>query len=126
MAITQHDSIFPDVKLPSGVSTKATEFREMAMKGERWESPVFSIGHAKESTNIPKLGSVTRKPHNAAPGGVRGSEGQSSAQARGKSGGYSSTNGNQSSGGFMSQVEKAFNPMRGQGSNTDGSAVKSQ
>src|SRR5580692_9471910 len=53
MAMTQDDSIFPGVHLPSGISTKATEYRQLASTGDRWESPVFSIGSAHESTKIP-------------------------------------------------------------------------
>jgi hypothetical protein len=63
MAMTKQDSIFPNIDLPSGISTKATEYKELAAKGERWESPVFSIGSAKESTNIPTAPAVTRKNH---------------------------------------------------------------
>ncbi|KAK2605426.1 hypothetical protein N8I77_008263 [Diaporthe amygdali] len=62
-AITQEDSIFKDIKLPGGISSKATEYKELARKGEKWESPVFSIGSAKTSTNIPPAPQVTRKPH---------------------------------------------------------------
>lgn len=46
-AITQEDSMFKDIKLPGGISSKATEYKELARKGEKWESPVFSIGSAK-------------------------------------------------------------------------------
>lgn len=74
VAMTHQDSIFPNIKLPGGISTKATEYKEMAAKGEKWESPVFSIGSGKESTNIPMMTPVSRKPHNAANGGVRGGD----------------------------------------------------
>ena len=93
VAVTQHDSIFKSVSLPGGISSKATEFKDLATKGDKWESPVFGIGSAKESTNIPKLGAVSRKPHNAASGGVRG-------------GNAPTTNG--TSGQFSSQVDQAF------------------
>ncbi|ROT42030.1 hypothetical protein SODALDRAFT_303031 [Sodiomyces alkalinus F11] len=63
MAITMEDSIFPNVKLPGGISTKATEYRELARKGERWESPVFSIGTANKSTDIPEAPKIQRKTH---------------------------------------------------------------
>lgn len=63
VAVTQEDSIFPQVKLPGGISTKATEFRELARKGDKWESPVFSIGAASKSKDIPSPPSVTRKSH---------------------------------------------------------------
>ncbi|KAI1102947.1 hypothetical protein F4804DRAFT_311617, partial [Jackrogersella minutella] len=65
MAITKEDSIFPSIHLPGGISSKATEYRELARKGEQWESPVFSIGAASKSTNIPAAPEVTRKPHTA-------------------------------------------------------------
>lgn len=66
MAMTKQDSIFPNIDLPSGISTKATEYKDLAAKGDRWESPVFSIGSAKESSNIPKAPAVTRKHHSVA------------------------------------------------------------
>ncbi|KUI65647.1 hypothetical protein VM1G_00348 [Cytospora mali] len=62
-AITKEDSMFPNVHLPGGISSKATEYKELARKGEKWESPVFSIGSAKKSTDIPAAPQVTRKPH---------------------------------------------------------------
>ena len=88
MAVTKHDSIFKDISLPGGISTKATEFKELAAKGDKWESPVFSIGSAKESTDIPKLPPVTRKPHRTATGVVRG--------------------GNHPTSDFSNQVDRAF------------------
>ncbi|KAI1763049.1 hypothetical protein GGR53DRAFT_467685 [Hypoxylon sp. FL1150] len=63
MAVTKEDSIFPNVHLPGGISSKATEYKELARKGELWESPVFSIGAASKSSNIPPAPQVTRKPH---------------------------------------------------------------
>jgi hypothetical protein len=80
MAMTQHESIFKDIKLPKGISSKATEYKDMALKGDKWESPVFSIGSAKETSNVPKPPTPTRKtappssspPHtNAATQGFR-------------------------------------------------------
>jgi len=68
MAVTQHDSIFKDISLPGGISSKATEYKELAAKGEKWESPVFSIGSAKETSSLPKIAAVQRKPHGR-PGG---------------------------------------------------------
>lgn len=72
VAMTQHDSIFPDIKLPGGISTKATEYKNLAAKGDKWESPVFGIGSAAETSSLPKVTPVSRKPHNAASGSVRG------------------------------------------------------
>ncbi|KAI0180623.1 hypothetical protein GGR52DRAFT_252567 [Hypoxylon sp. FL1284] len=63
MAVTKEDSIFPNIHLPGGISSKATEYRQLARKGEMWESPVFSIGSASKSSNIPVAPQVTRKPH---------------------------------------------------------------
>ncbi|KAB8360708.1 hypothetical protein FH972_024444 [Carpinus fangiana] len=65
IAITQHDSIFKDISLPGGISTKATEYKTLAAKGDKWESPVFLIGSASESTGLPTVAPVTRKPHSA-------------------------------------------------------------
>ncbi len=66
VAYTQQDSIFPQIKLPGGISTKATEYKELAAKGDKWESPIFSIGSAKESTNIPRPDPITSKSHDDA------------------------------------------------------------
>ena len=72
VAMTQQDSIFKDVKLPGGISSKATDYKSLAAEGDKWESPVFSIGTAAESTNIPRIADPSRKTHNATGGGVRG------------------------------------------------------
>ena len=73
MAMTQQDSMFKNIALPGGISTKATEYKELAEKGERWESPVFGIGSAKESSDVPKLSQVSRKsPHNKGSAAVKG------------------------------------------------------
>ncbi|PHH68648.1 hypothetical protein CDD80_7372 [Ophiocordyceps camponoti-rufipedis] len=61
IAMTMEDSILPDVKLPGGVSLKATEYKELARKGEKWESPVFSIGSAKKSTSVPSAPRIEKK-----------------------------------------------------------------
>lgn len=63
IAMTEEDSIFPNIKLPGGISTKATEYRELARKGNKWESPVFKIGSASPTSNIPRAGEITRKKH---------------------------------------------------------------
>jgi hypothetical protein len=63
VAVTKHDSMFQNISLPGGISTKATEYKELAGKGDKWESPVFSIGSAKETSSLPKIPSVQRKPH---------------------------------------------------------------
>ncbi|OTA60056.1 hypothetical protein K449DRAFT_415349 [Hypoxylon sp. EC38] len=63
MAVTKEDSIFPNIHLPGGISSKATEYKELARKGEMWESPVFSIGAASKSSDVPPAPEVIRKPH---------------------------------------------------------------
>lgn len=73
-AMTQHDSIFPQIKLPGGISTKATEYKNLAASGDKWESPIFTIGSAGETKNLPRLPAPSRKPHHAASGGVRGEQ----------------------------------------------------
>ncbi|KAL2164305.1 hypothetical protein VTH06DRAFT_3521 [Thermothelomyces fergusii] len=70
-AITKEDSIFPNIHLPGGISSKVTEYRELARKGDKWESPVFSIGSAGKSRDIPAPPTVVRKPHKTTtPGNV--------------------------------------------------------
>ena len=97
VAMTQHDSLFKNVTLPGGISTKATEFKDLAAKGEKWESPVFGIGSAKESSSIPKVAQVTRKQHSVTPSTVRGSQNVSS--------GNTQPNGTSA---FSNQVDGAF------------------
>ena len=62
-AVTKEDSIFPHIHLPGGISSKATEYKELARKGDKWESPVFSIGSASKSRDLPGAPNVVRKPH---------------------------------------------------------------
>lgn len=61
--VTKDESMFPNIQLPGGISSKATEFKELAHKGEKWESPVFSIGSSGRSRDIPRAPRVTRKRH---------------------------------------------------------------
>lgn len=125
MAITQSDSIFPNIKLPGGISSKATEYKELAAKGEKWESPVFSIGTASRTSDIPSAGPITRKDHPATQGGVRGRDNLGNTesmtnQAR-QDGALKSTqlgygtdsstnvgNGSANTAGFSDQVDQAF------------------
>lgn len=72
VAQSQHDSLFPDIKLPGGISTKATEYRDLAKKGSKWESPIFSIGSASKTSNLPQAEQVRRKEHRVTQGGIRG------------------------------------------------------
>ena len=127
LAVTQHASIFPNIKLPGGISTKATEYKNLAAKGDKWESPIFSIGSAKESSNLPKPKEVARKPHRVTQGGVKdkseveGATSSGTGYNAGSSGAGYNTN-QASSGqyagagrttgqtgqGFGNQVDKAF------------------
>ncbi|EYE92753.1 uncharacterized protein EURHEDRAFT_379885 [Aspergillus ruber CBS 135680] len=108
---TLRDSQFPEIKLPGSVTTKATEYADLAEKGERWESPVFSLGNASESTDVPKPAPITRKPHRA--GSVGGSEtaGAANGTTNGADGvskpdGYPSR-------GFSDEINQAFGTQGG-------------
>lgn len=79
VAMTKEDSIFKNISLPGGISTKATEYKQLAAKGDRWESPIFAIGSAKASSDIPKLQQVTRKPHGTSRARVQGGNHPNSA-----------------------------------------------
>lgn len=71
VAVTQNDSMFKNISLPGGISTKATEYQQLAAKGDKWESPVFSIGSAKETASLPTVSHPTRKPHNVTHNALR-------------------------------------------------------
>lgn len=126
VAMTQQDSIFPDIKLPGGISSKATEYKELAAKGTTWESPIFSIGSAGKTSNIPTVGEVKRKHHNVASGGIRDPRniGQtasmsgvqhSTRQGSGQNGNADTTNGHPNGNGdasaFSNQVDQAFSKI---------------
>ncbi|KAK5085661.1 hypothetical protein LTR05_004949 [Lithohypha guttulata] len=83
VALTKEDSMFKNISLPGGISTKATEYKQLAAKGDRWESPIFGIGSAKESTSLPHASKVTRKPHNTRSAGVRGGNHPNSSDSSG-------------------------------------------
>ncbi|KAJ5415889.1 hypothetical protein N7465_004584 [Penicillium sp. CMV-2018d] len=114
--MTLHDSIFPDVELPGAVSTKATEYADLAAKGERWESPIFSVGSASESTGIPSGGPITNKSaantQGAGAAGVASAAGVSGATTAAASNTANGTNGNKvseyQSRGFSDEVDQAF------------------
>lgn len=114
--MTLHDSIFPEVKLPGGVSTKATEYADLATKGERWESPIFSIGSASESSDIPASGPVTRKTHTTADGvagavsgGAAGTAAAAGASGSAASAAHTSTKvDSYPSRGFSDELDQAF------------------
>lgn len=74
MAVTKQDSMFKNISLPGGISTKATEYKETAQHGERWQSDIFAIGSAPASTNIGQPAQVTRKSPYAHKANVRDRE----------------------------------------------------
>ncbi|KAF1944124.1 hypothetical protein EJ02DRAFT_452739 [Clathrospora elynae] len=88
VAVTQHDSIFKNIFLPGGISSKATEYKDLAAKGDKWESPVFSIGSAKETSSLPSAPKITRKAH-----GREGGYGSDMGQATGTSQGLGASQG---------------------------------
>jgi hypothetical protein len=101
MAMVKEDSIFPNISLPGGISSKASEYKELARKGDKWESPVFSIGHANKSNDIPTAPKIEKKPHNVtdphAPGtnGALGAtNGHSNGHTNGASNGQTFVTGN--------------------------------
>ena len=130
IAMTQYDSIFKDIRLPGGISTKATEYKELARKGDKWESPVFGLGSARETTDLPRVTPVSRKPHNAASGSVRGpqnvEDGETtlgSAQSRsGGNSGYDQSYAQGSTTGYSQGSTAGYSqgstPVYGQGSTT--------
>jgi hypothetical protein len=83
VAVTQHDSIFKNISLPGGISTKATEYRDLAAKGDKWESPVFSIGSASATASLPKASDPVRKPHTAGGKVLTGGPARNSSLAAG-------------------------------------------
>jgi len=105
MAVTQHDSMFQNISLPGGISTKATEYKDLANKGDKWESPVFGLGSAKETSSLPKIAAVTRKPHGRA-GGYGSQSGASSGLGGAQYGQTGHTGAGQ---GLASQMDGAFN-----------------
>ena len=89
VAITQQDSIFKNISLPGGISSKATEYKELAQKGDKWESPVFGIGSAAESTDLKKPAAISRKHHDVTAAALR--DASSGSRAPGQSLDYNST-----------------------------------
>lgn len=104
IALTQQDSMFKNISLPGGISTKATEYKQLADKGDKWESPVFSIGSARETTGLPTR-NPTRKPHSATPIEKKGDE------SRGISGDTNQNHGSQYDGssGYGNNTTSSYN-----------------
>ena len=139
MAVTKQESIFPNIHLPGGISSKATEYKELAKKGEKWESPVFKLGSASKSSDIPSATEVIRKEHSVNQGGVRGAQNiGNTSSATGTNGsanlntnGSAALNANRSgtlgtngpattTGGFSNQVDQAFSKDNNQGTGLNG------
>jgi len=111
VAMTKQDSIFPNIHLPGGISSKATEYKELALKGNGWESPIFKLGSAGRSENIKAAPTVTRKDHSVTEGGVRGPQnvGQTESMTNQLNNPAAQSKGTTSNGGnFSSQVDNAF------------------
>ncbi|QSZ31015.1 hypothetical protein DSL72_000576 [Monilinia vaccinii-corymbosi] len=114
MVMTMDESMFPNVILPGGISSKASEYKNLAKTGGQWGSTVFKIGSAQRSSNLPLAKKVERKPHSVAQGGVRGPQslGNTSSIASGGTPGYNqgaqqgAQQGTQQ--GFNQQVDQAF------------------
>jgi hypothetical protein len=123
MAITKQDSLFPDIHLPGGISSKATEYKELANKGNDWQSSVFKLGTASPTKNLPAAPNVTRKHHTVTQGGVRGPQNVGNTNsmnnqlrdpAAQRQGGLAHSDGdsgytNGSANGFGKQVDQALN-----------------
>jgi hypothetical protein len=119
MAVTQHDSIFKNISLPGGISTKATEYKELAAKGDKWESPIFSIGSAKETSSLPQAPKVTRKPHGRAGGyGSDMGDSRGTGQGLGASQGLNPSSGINQSTGFDSTSQGYGSSQPGYGQST--------
>jgi len=96
VAHTKETSLFPNIDLPGGISSKATKYREMAREGSEWRSPIFDLGTAN-ATSIPAPKKIARKsPHQNSRAKVN--ERQGTAGATGEEVGYTSLN----SGGYDS------------------------
>ncbi|KAI5781424.1 hypothetical protein EDC01DRAFT_665671 [Geopyxis carbonaria] len=71
MAMTKQDSIFSDISLPGGISTKATTYKQQAAEGDRWHNDVFSLGSASPTASLAPAPEVTRKSPHARRRGVK-------------------------------------------------------
>lgn len=106
VTMTEHKSL-KDIKLPGGITNKAIQYKELATKGERWESAIFDIGDATPSRNLPKSAKISRKPHNTVDSTLRDRDDQGTN-------GYSMPSGSQRNAGpgrerdFTKQVDQAF------------------
>jgi len=129
MAITKQDSIFPNIHLPGGISSKATEYKELATKGNTWESPIFKLGSASTSNDIAAAPKVTRKEHEVTEGGIRGPQNVGNTQPISNQLNDPAAQSQGQAANFGTQVDSAFKESSGlNGSTLNGSsngAVKS-
>jgi len=61
IAASKYSSMFKNINLPNGISTRATKYKDMAKQGDEWRSPIFDIGTAKPTSDLPKPKKITRK-----------------------------------------------------------------
>jgi len=115
MAITENDSIFPDIHLPGGISSKATEYKNMAAEGNDWRSPVFKLGTAPTSSNIPAATHITRRDHSVTGGGLQniGNAGSVADKPRDPAAQAAGPTNGSAANGFSNQVDNAFNNTTG-------------
>ncbi|KAI9646554.1 hypothetical protein NHQ30_004549 [Ciborinia camelliae] len=98
MVMTMEDSMFPDINLPGGFSSKVTEIRNLATTGDQWRSTLFSFGQADKSIGISPAKQIEKKPHSVTQSGVKGPQnlgGSSGQQVYAQEG-------------FHEQVDQAF------------------
>lgn len=129
MAVTKEDSIFPNVHLKGGISSKATEYKQLAQQGDEWRSPIFKLGSASTSSDIAEVTEVTRKDHSVTGGGVKGPQNvgntqpisnqvrdpaaqqngqRTNGQTNGRTNGYTNGGATNGNGQFSNQVDQAF------------------
>ncbi|RAL67776.1 hypothetical protein DID88_008504 [Monilinia fructigena] len=115
MVMTMDESMFPNVSLPGGISSKATEYKDLANTGGQWGSSVFGLGSAQKSSSLPLAKKVERKPHSVAQGGVKGPQNLGNTSSIASSGSPNYNQGAQLGSqqgygqqGFNQQVDQAF------------------
>ena len=122
VATSKETSLFPNVHLPGGISSKATKYKELAREGDEWRSPIFDLGSAKATSNIPAPKEITRKsPHQHTRATINDREGTATArQGISPEGGLASgSSTNSSSGQQQYGTGSAYN-SRSSGNNSSG------
>lgn len=108
MVLTMEDSMFPNVKLPGGITEKATEYKNLAHSGNSWGSNVFGLGSAQPSNHLASPRKVERKPHSVAQGGVKGPQNIGNTSSMNGSGNQSSYNQNAQQGYGQSSTQQGY------------------